>query len=523
MRTLFAPLGHQVDHKATYYPPPGDDFDPRWAETWYEEQGGKKYCLLDPTTKAGRAEVARYNGLSENWLEVTGDNEANFDAKKTPICKRLYALALLYAKNGNFKHVAISPWEGMHRLTASIQVLFGGTVDDKGVISPGTLTFKQFGEYLQSEDHPNEDLQAVIEAFLSKSKKSDMLENDIDAEVSYLNNTNSAAKDFCSHARILSKAVSNNKRDSATVGPFQKAAQLISSEISPDSGSFICRPECSHLIVPQTKGSYVNESATFKAYKNANGDENIAFPACEVLDTNEMKKYIKSPFDKKNRNAARSLLSFEPKKDSSTIKESNGNTNNVPTLLYPPFGVPLKSITEDFGNKKKEESPMTTEVANQYYFIPPIMAILYAGIKNVQESEVANNAELTALTTFYLKYLVNSKDDVTSVELHRAYQVVYKKPYPVLPYIIQRPLHILGAAQLIVGMINVVLACACDDPEDSSEDRKRAVTNAVRDIVSALESVQTKTLGTETDDALYEMGKFFCCIPNECRFISILS
>ena len=148
---------------------------------------------------------------------------------------------------------------------------------------------------------------------------------------------------------------------------------------------------------------------------------------------------------------------------------------------------------------------MTTEIANSYIFVPIIMHILWAASKSVSEECVIHDDKLKAYFIFYLKYITDSKDDVTSLETHGALVVVYEKPSA--PTIVQKPLHILGATHMIMGMINTVLAHASDCGDQTIENRRNAMNAAAAELGLTFFSVEAKMLNMTVDDAIVALGK----------------
>lgn len=436
---------------------------------------------------------------------MSGEQESKFDESNMPICSRLHALALLYAKKGTFGHVCFSAMEGMHRVTAALCFLFGACLSMDGVLLPGTLSYDDFKrEGLTCRESPHQDLQDVIEDILSHPEKSSMLNDDILVWASYATNGNLSADEFAFHARSVSRAISQNKRESSTVGPFHKIGTIVEEVIlNMQTESISYRPDFSNVKVPQK--TVLKVIPAKRLYGQALEKESLAFPYCKKLDTDAMKSYIDNPFTAVNLTNAMNCLAAPPIQ---SYQSSDDTVDELPTTqhldLHPPFGVQFQSITDDLGNDKKVDRIMTTEIANSYIFVPIIMHILWAASKNVSEEHILHDAELKTYITFYLKYVADGKDDVTSLETHGALAAVYKKPSP--PTIVQKPLHILGATHMIIGMINATLANASDCGEHTIEGRRNAMNRAAAELGSTFISIDAKMSNMTVDDAILALG-----------------
>ena len=91
-----------------------------------------------------------------------------------------------------------------------------------------------------------------------------------------------------------------------------------------------------------------------------------------------MKTYIKNPLNEKSFDEASKLLYVRAE----TIGE--GKSSKV---LFPPFCISYKKLVLEPGSLQADEYNLTGEIRNDYMALPPIMTILWAGMKNLSPRE----------------------------------------------------------------------------------------------------------------------------------------
>ena len=523
------------DTYATCRPAP-TTFDGNWFEKWYNDDGGKEYYMIDANTDEGRTEIAEFNGFKKEWAEKKYDIN-------TAAWRKNHDLALLVAKKGVKGNVYVGPREGMHRCQAIATAMLAGRIDPyTGVIKPGRLQYADFADVnlVPVEDSGlGENIQEVLESVLTKKQLSPMLTDVTTVTGTYINTKDGRVRDITAQMRILSKATSNNKRASVTKGTFVLIGEYLTAFVnSASEHNMKCNPDMHKYKVPaiprvtKTNAFKQKTDAITARRAEAKGDETAStgdeydeyalFSLAPITQDPVMQAYVMNPFSEENKTKMMELLTFD-----SIGHDKTGDVEQEQGC--PPFFTNFNSLASDTGSLPDKSKHMTTEVANSYTLIPPLMYFLDAGSKNKAVDDVVGdkNSSIVKMINYVIRYHVGSAYGPAALKSHGAISAVYELTQT--PSISESPNQIMGAAIFIADMVNTILATPTEGWKDKAKHLVKikektqegaqliGTTFSTMDIKSGMPDVDSATIVLGTPSVL-----FLCPCKISCYSINFV-
>ena len=358
----------------------------------------------DATTSNGRAAIAAYFNVNEDWDKQKHDCDFVDD---------YYNLLYLVKTKSTNDNIYISFVEGLHRHTAIITSLLCTQFDhSNNTLVPGSLTVKHFEEakipHFKTPNDPIFTPRKQICDLLSDTQCPNMLTTLINVKAFIPTNRDCNTKQLTDALTTISLLISNDKRNSATKSISQTLGgwlEMLNSHSKRNNK--ISRPK---IVVP---GDYLKD-VRVKQSKDKNiglelqgDDTSHNYPSIISNKMSEWYAYIKDPF---NREIRQQWIN----------KVSPQRSKKKPKLNTPPYGLQFESFTTDieYSDKTHTARNIGADHINAYLIIPGLVHHLIEQVApNVDNDDSQTK---TNIINFISRYCYATRK-FQSVQLHAAY------------------------------------------------------------------------------------------------------
>ena len=518
-------------------PPNGSRKKSEWFNDWLkksrEETPNGDILKENPFTKKGKRNIATFFGVDEqHWME--------WDSDTVKPCDGYYAFMKCLADHKTRNYIAIDPSEGLQRFVGLAVALTGRDMD------PSTGTILDLPLTLQSIQTRIEDVKAVDEAepvsikeranqwvmnpknamlYESGSKKSrdgsGLKPKFITIQVYSATARNASGADIMKNRTAMSLAKSDDRRTSASANVFHvcgvattKLCKTLLS-VNPDSINYNPNYEDEEDWPLPNLGrikqrNRFNEARTALAKETNVPEEDVDPMSVEsaaydynkdVLEGPEWDDYKKNPFDASNIEPFVNSLAVAPHEESTVSDVGDPN----PDLQIGPPYVPSWKARSILPETRTDPKLMVNN-KNDLLLLPVLVHLLVPaahGDTTFYSSERTKEKE--DLCSYYAKYFINCLDNVTSLDIHEAWELVYGKvTAKTTKYTSNEPM--LGAIQLLLTMFNAIIASKCDDPTHTEDERMNAFNQGLAEFELVLQKIDSKDTNA-VEKALAVLGE----------------
>lgn len=504
---------------APYVPP--DDIIKKGD--WFEKFCNatfEKYLATDATTKKGLQHVAKANQIN--------DLDENLDAGDmyTALLKKI-------AEAGAYKNFYMSALEGYHRVTGLTHALVRSSIDQgSGLVKPDTISVKNFlsvqlGVKNKIDDKNLQD--KMRDAFFGKNQALPVM-NPFTTKVYYASKQRLTAKTTMPYVIRVSRAIAEGKKQSVTKCPFAMIGNLLADtleSITDDQMTFRAKfDDITYPTYPPHKLAKVQKTlASVYGDDFGNGMAEDAYPYCDLLDHEVYQRFLKDPLSDETKAAVIKLLErdvipdayhLRPPEAVDLKKRLVAETVKAPSKLSFPFYPSFPAMSHDVEEWFDYRSYMNPYVANNMILGPIIYTILYAAIENRPVHECLKDEKLKAEIHYWLRFHNNFSHKSTVLEIHMAYDLIYKIGGNTPLTLSDNCAMILGATHMIVNMFNSVLCCTTEKALCNSWDvRKKSLTEASHILRNSFNRIGTTVAGREVPDVVKLLGKGYILVSSE--------
>ena len=441
------------------FTPKAEDFDENAFPKW-REHVGNKYLALNPLTKAGQKEVAKFNNLC-----------LHDDFWDRPLHDTYWDLLVEVHKKGPLDGWNAGTREGLHRRTGIFIRLLCAKFDSE-VFRANTLTENDFIQMGigKKTNRSDEDFRKAVrnKTFYGKETAQSLLLTN--CTFIHFTKPNLDASEAAWHHRSISQNIAENKVQSANRCPWQIQGEIMGYWIrTMTQHSATLRPDFSQIIYP----TYV-PMAPEKVSKLLGEESNLesAFPTMTLLMSDEYKAYVDDPTNDQIASTARDLFKAQPLRnnlgelmfnvpnDSQLASYYLEDGSNVPTHLEFPFFPSWEALATDSGKSFQEDSTMTAFTANAAILAPILVYNLFKGGDskgNILSSEEAIASDTRKNLTWYYLHFMNNQNTKTWMQIHGAYSAHYS--FEQADTICDESSCFLGCIHFTILYFNAALVC----------------------------------------------------------------
>jgi len=534
------------------YRPCGNDFDEAWGELMNKDSNNYKetllhYLQLDATTDNGRKEIAKMNGVLDEWERIV-----NQFKKETTIQKKCYELLRLVVRK-KARPVLCGHIEGWHRTAAMISLMTGKEIDPTTGVLSKDMSFMDLKDTM-----PNSSQLMKNETFSSPERYQKFLNEKLTPTQEGLHEQfEFVAKKSCVTIRYISvpgevssidfileqlrkhsKSISDRKLGSQKKGADVLIGELISDTTSKakplgciDDDNYFYDPSFKELESPQLwhPMKRLKPKALTEQLEEAKAEiEKSKRKAGKALaeQQEDAKAKMEEAKEEVEESKTESGETFITDIDIEIEKKAMGFTNllfddkfvdyctkpfddvvikrmrelwSVPVegmegmKLKPPFVNKFITLTRHPG--KNGTKALNTWVANTAYFLPKIIHILFAEKLNKPLYQVGEEKVVVDMCLYAVRYHGNSYG-LTNVLVHG----MAGKNYKTLPYAAHTNysngnINIIAAALMVCDMYNATLTHP-DEFTNNVTKAKHAKTE-IEDEIERIKNAMSKS-ATET-------------------------
>ncbi len=498
----------EVDKHLITHRPPNKGFEANWGEKEIDELGD---AILsgDLRTDKHKLLVATKFGFGIQWKEKVGTYNKN-----TPFTEKNYDWVYLNAKYGK-STVKMGMVEGMQRSAAVIQAFLGRPIDDNTSRVSDSKLFK-WAHFVESQlidkVRPgsvgtdgiilHQDVQKYFEHVLNPKNDCPRLTNPLTVSIAYIKVKDEKVTKILHATRCVSESISDNKRTSSKRDAMTKIAVFgkVLIEGIPQV-NLHNRPNIAGSKVRISLNPYVTKAKASELLTKSSNNEDTAWRAgaeTQIVENNLVnsevfKEYCTNPFDVQSKIALERLLTFESVEDPKI---------NV-TL---PFWHTIDTMAKD----RTSETVPDSWTLNALLLYPRVFMYLYADLHHVTVEEVKNDPRANGLCLFGAKYQLLTTG-IVSTQIHGAMNTSLYPNCTYTNYANQEPNTVVGAAVMIVDMLNAALL-------HPSELQSKSYTMAEQDKLEAIQKQRAvdfyNTLAPihdqgnhQIDKVLFNLGK----------------
>lgn len=496
------------------YPPYGSLTKPNdWFGSFYLKN--KDYFCYDAREHDKQMEIAKLHNVVDKWKEHLEDVAKA--GQEYTVSRRLFDLVYLCKKDGTLPSGMGEggPWEGLHRLSGLIPVLFGSAIDDvSSALRPGSLTMESLISPGNDDSSlPNScDVLAKLEA-IHRDHSSPMMEDLIPVSFIYPRVSVVGEEVEADEEQVqsdLEKVVDKSKQHSksktesakpsvcASIGSFLEQFYAL---VSPSADDYPDFREPNEYILPWDRNQDSVSDVVKAVDTRPDMSEDALFSWGTVVQMKEYKAYCKDPHKK---DALLNLL--EATKRPRWKYRKDGDTEADCKYVTGPYRVSYDALARhcmSITNEKGEKDIMNVVGFNDLILIPAIMHIIAAAKQNRH---------------------VGSKELVEDDRL--MHRVQYLTAYHAGSIPLKGKLH--GSASVLHGITGTCL------PDDGNEDLAATLAIAIMvnsclaydegkpcgsTMVRMIRSLDTKMARLSADEFVGCFGKYLRVVVSMCTYV----
>lgn len=427
-------------------------------------------------------------------------------------------------QRGTFQNVQFSAIEGFHRMAALVITLLRSSIDkNEGIITPDSLQVEQIKNSLRIDDSrkliSDEDLRtAYTDAFFDEKRDPILAAEPFTVKIHYANKPKLRASDVELYLKRVSRAISDNKKESVTRCPFNNVGDILADfMMNVDENAVTYRadfsgPEYLYPTHAPHKTSQVEKAINDSQHEPTgkihgyNTMKKVYEYNGKILDNPVYKDFIENPLSEENFSKVKTLITPKCFVPHDKVQEES----NIPENLSFPFYPSFKSMSEDVGKEFGNRSRLNPYIANNLIMAPMVYTILYAAKQKKSVQDVLSDDRRKKSLHYFLRFHINASHKPSVLEIHGAYEHIYKLNQSQMPRYISDPdTVVLGATQLILTMYMAVLAI---NTEPSSSipwtERRKSLQEASTCFRNAFSLIGTTAAGRDIDGMLSLFGKF---------------
>lgn len=500
---------------APYVPPDNIiEKDPKWLDTLCDESF-TEYLSTDATTKRGLMFLARTMDIKINSYMSASD--------------MYIALLNEVVERGAYKNFYMSAIDGYHRVTGLIHSLLRSAIDlENGLVIPDTISVKNFLSV--QIDVKNRISDKCLQDKMKESyfgyfgHEQLPVMKPFSIKVYYAKKPRLKVETIAKCLMRISRSISESNVLTVTKCPFVTIGNLLTKTIQDmTEEQMTFRAKFDDVNYPTLFSQKIQKvQNTLREVYGDSEDYGLAKKAynyCDLLDSEVYQRFLCNPLSDETRYDVIRLLERDVSRYDYHVRLSGlhvlqkriaNGTIKRPSKITFPFYPSFYAMSYDVGREFGSGSYLNPYTANNMILGPIIYTILYAAKECKPVDEIINDEKRKKELHYWLRFHNNFSHKGTVLDIHRAYDVVYKIESTKTPQTLaDDEVNVLGATHMIVNMFMSVLACATEHTLDKDwVFRKKSLTNASLLLRNTFNRIGTTLAGRKVNNVITMLGEF---------------
>ena len=478
--------------------PKEDKFDKDEFTKWLNKVG-YKYIKINAYTLAGQKEIVK--------LHCFKINKSFWDK---PLEDTYWELILKVHDKGFLGGWGASPIEGYHRTAGSVVRSLASKLDiHEGILQAKTITEEDFFNVGVGTTKAGRSDTELHETIFKSTFYSTKQSRPIVAKFIYFIKPQINAGEGAYHCRSVSRGISNAKRSSVHRCVFEQCGRILGKSIRQMDINQATR-----------RIDFNKKNPTYKSEPRGTSMKNLAlhadsidlaYPSSPIYEDEVYKSFVAQPFDTELHNPVKQLLSFPVLKesyhcpdDSEAFKEIDSLT--APEAIEPPFYPGFKSLAIDVGKDFDTNSNFNPDSANNAYFGPMIMTLLFMGHRSMTLEQALEDENREKMIWYWLRFHNNTNHSPSNRNTHGVWNAGYKQEWN--ETLCEVSTCIVGCTQLIMSMYNAVLSCGAETTLQEKWEKRQARLNLIaKDFETTFSLIGTCAAGRDGKSVIQILGE----------------